>query len=976
MKSNLLKKICTPLALALLLSACANPFSSSVPDNNTTILFEGTIPSGAYPSSVANAIRTSGSFRSAVPSLDFGNTLEYFATATATDRTVIEGDFFDDDNPCVFSFALDITKKWDITCGIRDKNNTDVIVMQDTLPGKTFNSSQPVFTHTFSLQPVKAGQGDIQLDVDVESSLQERVTQLSVTASPSIASLTKNFKSNNATLPKWARISASGAAAGSYDLILTFSDTNGVPVYTTIQTVTVLASCTTDSWVSEGSELISSDGFKLTEQIVTQAERNVFYVGRTSVTPDTVTPEDTNEGSSYQPLKTVSAAIRRIQARTTGGKCVVYVSGQIQDIVEIPDSVADTNASSIVIRGLNGFGRDGKPKDSLYGYADKLGEGVYDYNGININELFDEGQFGSVLSIRTAVPVTLDGITITKGAASRGAGMKIDAAANVTLTGGTSISGNKARVVGGGIYNLGTLTVSGASISNNTCYNTTDGSVGSVGGGLHSEGTVVLNDVTISGNRCNGDGGGINASNATITFNSGTITGNYADGVYTDDQGVERGRGSGGGVYASSGTFTMNGGEISGNSVTWDGGGMVVGSARVVINNGIIKDNHLLRLDSKGGAVYINSTADARLVLGENAQIPSGTAKTHDVYLAAQGDYGNAHVTIHESLLHHDSQNPIVITPERYQERRELLEAEDGIDIEAACNSFTVAQPADRANVYFIKENGTLAALFSFANGTYGTVAEHDAHAGITYDIVRYSYLTSDNLTMSVANPFADGTSISITIDDEASVSEDIIDRVMEDGYHTIRTTLTRPNGSASTVTAHILIKIKPVKVTMGSVDLWCSSGGQVNGAPVINGDGNPPHEMYIEGDEYPDEDSKVKTCLSLTDYKWNGPYIDHRYGDYELYFLIPTTAPTNYVYLTEKDSNFYFYTNLMRNTWSSALNMAKINRGFSQTTRTLTDLRANNGFHTSDMDGNGNVTTNGGLARARYVFSVTLTDD
>ena len=56
MKSNLLKKICTPLALALLLSACANPFSSSVPDNNTTILFEGIIPSGAYPSSVANAI--------------------------------------------------------------------------------------------------------------------------------------------------------------------------------------------------------------------------------------------------------------------------------------------------------------------------------------------------------------------------------------------------------------------------------------------------------------------------------------------------------------------------------------------------------------------------------------------------------------------------------------------------------------------------------------------------------------------------------------------------------------------------------------------------------------------------------------------------------------------------------------------------------------------------------------------------------
>ena len=55
---------------------------------------------------------------------------------------------------------------------------------------------------------------------------------------------------------------------------------------------------------------------------------------------------------------------------------------------------------------------------------------------------------------------------------------------------------------------------------------------------------------------------------------------------------------------------------------------------------------------------------------------------------------------------------------------------------------------------------------------------------------------------------------------------------------------------------------------------------------------------------------------------------------------------------------------------------MAKINRGFNQTTRTLTALRDNKVFRTSDMDGNGYTTTNGGLARARYVFSVTLTDD
>jgi hypothetical protein len=168
-----------------------------------------------------------------------------------------------------------------------------------------------------------------------------------------------------------------------------------------------------------------------------------------------------------------------------------------------------------------------------------------------------------VFTVDTGVTAALTGLTIADGNATNGSGGGIYNAGTLTVQGST-ISGNFATD-GGGIYNSGTLTLSASTLAGNCAlyaggienYGTlalgnstlSSNAAGSFGGGLWSAAfapaAVVLTDVTITANRANtaglgGQGGGLfidPSSTALPVLHNTLIAGNYsgATGTSRDD---------------------------------------------------------------------------------------------------------------------------------------------------------------------------------------------------------------------------------------------------------------------------------------------------------------------------------------------------------------------------------------------------------------------------------------------------------
>ena len=154
-----------------------------------------------------------------------------------------------------------------------------------------------------------------------------------------------------------------------------------------------------------------------------------------------------------------------------------------------------------------------------------------------------------VFAVEQKTNVTLSGLTISAGVGRSGFPYYVAASAY--------------DYKGGGILNLGTLTVSGCTISGN--YINPASSASCYGGGIYNAGTLTVTGSTISGNSLDpsadfgsGYGGGIYNAGALALSNS-TVSSNFA-------------RTDGGAIY-NVGTLTVSGCTLSGNSA-YSGGGI------------------------------------------------------------------------------------------------------------------------------------------------------------------------------------------------------------------------------------------------------------------------------------------------------------------------------------------------------------------------------------------------------------------
>jgi len=148
---------------------------------------------------------------------------------------------------------------------------------------------------------------------------------------------------------------------------------------------------------------------------------------------------------------------------------------------------------------------------------------------------------GQVITVRSGATLNLSNGTLKGGWGGHAGGLSNEGGtANLTDVIITGCSGDDN---GGGICNLsgGTLTMTGGSITNNTCYDHGDPAGG--GGMFNAEGaTATLTGVTITGNEdvlCGGGGicnyGTLNLDGCTIRYNTARTSGGGIWGIYRNN---------------------------------------------------------------------------------------------------------------------------------------------------------------------------------------------------------------------------------------------------------------------------------------------------------------------------------------------------------------------------------------------------------------------------------------------------------
>ncbi len=247
----------------------------------------------------------------------------------------------------------------------------------------------------------------------------------------------------------------------------------------------------------------------------------------------------------------------------------------------------------------------------------------------------------TVLEITVGASVDIVGLTIENGAATGSAGGGIVNLGTLTLTNSTITGNTAAQGQGGGIANSGTLTLVNSTVSDNTAPNgggiantgtmTVDNSAisdntATANGGIYSSGTLTLTESILSGNTAfNGNGGVANYGGA-LTLVDSTVTGNTAAGA------------GGVGNY-DNGSATISNSTITGNSAGIDAG--IFNMATMTVIDSIVSSN----VATQGNGGGIANGGDLMLVdsvvSGNSAQNDGGIVSTGDLILDGSTVSGN-----------------------------------------------------------------------------------------------------------------------------------------------------------------------------------------------------------------------------------------------------------------------------------------------------------------------------------------------
>lgn len=506
-----------------------NVVAAQITNSPLTIQINGNLNvEGALPSEFAKAAG-----RSAKPSIPDDSSYEYYVKATSADseKLVREAKIPASEvtGSVQYTLQLEVRRTWSFKAGFRKLNTTDDILIDiNTEAGSPITKSLSDDTTSqavnFRLKPLqKGGKGSLDLKM---KKVPDGITKLRLFNNGSEGTnedwlpssilevnVDKDTDDNNYIRSVNGEYNID---SGTYNITMVFYMTYGtapnqydIPMYITYQTINVFDNLTTNVWVSNSTSdsnqiITSTDGFKLTSDLIQNFAENTIYVG----CPEglNVSTSDDYVGSAYAPLRTLTRAINTIQAKGNGNAYRILVSGEQSGNFLIPSGINTEKAASIEIKTTTG----------------NAGRAVLNGAGT-----------GSVLTVESAVPLTLSNIQLKngKGDVEKGGGIMMIAGTTVTLESGTVIGDDSSSIsnpadsavnssncakLGGGIYTLGNLTLKSGS---KVCYNYSNGTETEQGGGgiFCIGGSVTLeNGAIVSKNGSAGNGGAIYLKDGTL----------------------------------------------------------------------------------------------------------------------------------------------------------------------------------------------------------------------------------------------------------------------------------------------------------------------------------------------------------------------------------------------------------------------------------------------------------------------------
>jgi parallel beta-helix repeat protein len=273
--------------------------------------------------------------------------------------------------------------------------------------------------------------------------------------------------------------------------------------------------------------------------------------------------------------------------------------------------------------------------------------------------------------VASGMQVTLSGLTMSNGQGVIGGGILNNGTLTVSYC---TLSANHANVPstktfneGGGIDNFGALTVSNSTLSNNGTTGTGGGIkssgnltisnssvLGNTGGGIDCGATTTISGSTVSQNSGGQGAGIINHSNGTMNLTGCTVSHNTATrgagGI--DNQGTLTISGgstisdntspdSAGGIHNLNGTLTITGSSLLRNSGVNGGGVYTEGGRAVVnINGGSTLSNN--SASGNGGGIYVYSGS----LTVDGSTIGGSPSFANSAGLAGGGIYVNTYATV------------------------------------------------------------------------------------------------------------------------------------------------------------------------------------------------------------------------------------------------------------------------------------------------------------------------------------------
>ena len=354
---------------------------------------------------------------------------------------------------------------WSIEAGVRTKGTASQKVLTDSFEVELVTET-PTFSHSFYMKPVSGGSGSINLEMEVT----DDITSVQIEGT--------NFETKTLTKENNKIVFAeSSIATGTYNLRFTFFKGDN-PVYSTVQTINVLAGFATTKWFGGTSTLIDSDGkFKITTALTNSWKnlRKEYYVSTDG--------SDKNTGGPLDPFATLKHAITLINDIDYGTTTVK---------IHIQDGIQETVSSSIDVNSGKKISID------VLSGTPALNRKVATENAAAFT--------GSMIKVIATAELSLDGLTID----------------------GKNVTGDSCK----GIENHGTLTLKDCTIKDNKGIGVESASDG-IGTTILAGGVIKIENNTknlnLGKNQHDSDTGVVIPVQITGTFSEGTSIGISSD---------------------------------------------------------------------------------------------------------------------------------------------------------------------------------------------------------------------------------------------------------------------------------------------------------------------------------------------------------------------------------------------------------------------------------------------------------------